>query len=124
VSTAVNRVMQGQDEGGAIVNLASLSGLGPAPGTAAYGAAKAGVINLTESLAVEWAPKVRVNCVSAGLVATEQPAPDVGAALPLGRLGRADEVADAVVWLASPASAYVTGQQIAIDGGYSLGSAD
>ena len=117
VSTAVNRVMQGQDGGGAIVNLASLRGMGAAPGTAAYGAAKAGLISLTETLAVEWAPRVRVNCISAGLVATEAPAADVGADLPLGRLGRAVEVADAVVWLSSPASAYVTGTNLVLHGG-------
>ena len=54
-----------------IVNIASVSGLRPSPGTAAYGAAKAGLLSLTQTLAVEWAPKVRVNAVSAGLIATE-----------------------------------------------------
>ena len=68
---AANAVMQGQEEGGSIVNIGSVSGLRPSPGTAAYGAAKAGLINLTQSLAIEWAPKVRVNCLTAGLVATE-----------------------------------------------------
>src|SRR5947199_289373 len=56
-----NAVMQQQDEGGLILNIASVSGVRPSPGTAAYGAAKAGLISFTESLAVEWAPKVRLN---------------------------------------------------------------
>ena len=88
--------MQGQDDGGVIVNMASVSGLRPSPGTAAYGAAKAGLLNLTQSLAVEWAPKVRVNAVSAGLVATEagddhyggpEGIAAVAATVPLGRFG-------------------------------------
>jgi len=65
-----NAVMQDQPEGGVIVNIASVSGTRPSPGTAAYGAAKAGLINLTQTLAVDWAPKVRVNAVTAGLIRT------------------------------------------------------
>src|SRR6478735_10924311 len=71
VSQQANAVMQEVGRG-VIVNVSSLSGMRPSPGTAAYGAAKAGLINLTETLAMEWAPKVRVNCVSGGLVLTEQ----------------------------------------------------
>jgi PPOX class probable F420-dependent enzyme len=66
-----NAVMQGQDDGGVIVNIASVSGMRPSPNTAAYGAAKAGLINLTQTLAMEWAPKVRVNMVTSGLVVTD-----------------------------------------------------
>ena len=64
--------MQEQDDGGSIVNIASVSGIRPSPNAAAYGAAKAGLLNLTQTLAVEWAPKVRVNAVTAGLMRTEQ----------------------------------------------------
>ena len=64
--------MQTQDRGGSIVNIASVSGRRPTPGTVAYGAAKAGLENITGTLAVEWAPKVRVNSVVVGMVETEQ----------------------------------------------------
>lgn len=126
VSQAANRVMQTQDGGGAIVNITSVSGLRPSPGTAAYGAAKAGLVNLTQTLAVEWAPKVRVNAVSAGLVATadsldhyggEEGLARVAATVPLGRFGSPQDVADAVVFLVSPLSAYVTGANLVVNGG-------
>lgn len=123
---AANAVMQAQHGGGSIVNIASVSGLRPSPGTAAYGAAKAGLINLTQSLAVEWAPKVRVNCVSAGLVATEA-ADDhyggpagmarVAATVPLGRFGTPEDVAGLCLFLASPTAGYVSGANIVVHGG-------
>ncbi len=71
-SQVANRVMQQQAEGGSIINIASVSTIRPSPGTAAYGAAKAGLVNLGTSLAVEWAPKVRVNALVVGLTETEQ----------------------------------------------------
>jgi NAD(P)-dependent dehydrogenase (short-subunit alcohol dehydrogenase family) len=123
---AANAVMQDQPEGGSITTITSVSGLRPSPGTAAYGAAKAGVISLTQSLAVEWAPKVRVNCLTAGLVATEG-ADDhyggaaglaaVAATIPLGRLGTPQDVAGLCLVLASPLSAYVTGANLVAHGG-------
>ena len=64
--------MQAQDGGGCIINIGSLNGLHPSPGVAAYGAAKAGLLNLTQSLAAEWAPKVRVNAVTAGIIGTDE----------------------------------------------------
>jgi NAD(P)-dependent dehydrogenase (short-subunit alcohol dehydrogenase family) len=126
VAQAANRVMQGQAAGGCIINIASVSGTRPSPGTAAYGAAKAGLLNLTQSLAMEWGPKVRVNAVVAGLVATEAAADHYGgedgvarvaAMLPLGRMGTGQDIADAVVFLAGPGAAYISGAQLAVHGG-------
>ena len=123
---AANSVMQTQEDGGSIVNIASVSGLRPSPGTAAYGAAKAGLLNLTQSLAVEWAPKVRVNALSAGLVATEA-ADDhyggtagmakVAATVPLGRFGTPGDMAGICLFLASPLAAYVSGANLVAHGG-------
>ena len=121
-----NELMQQQDGGGCIVNIGSVSGLRASPGTAAYGAAKAGLINLTQSLAVEWAPKVRVNCVSAGLIITEQAhihygdetgQARVAATVPLGRLGTPQDVGAACVFLASPLANYISGANIVVHGG-------
>ena len=126
VSQRANAVMQEQDGGGSIINIASVSGLRPSPGTAAYGAAKAGLIGLTQTLAVEWAPKVRVNCVSAGLIRTEQShlhygdeegLAAVGATVPLGRMGEPDDVADACLFLASPLARYISGGTLVVHGG-------
>ena len=108
---SAHKVMAVQEDGGSIVNVASVSGLRPSPGASAYGAAKAGLINLTTTLAVEWAPLVRVNCVTAGLLDTG--AGDdyyggpgglerVAATVPLGRMGTPEDVAQACLFLASP----------------------
>jgi NAD(P)-dependent dehydrogenase (short-subunit alcohol dehydrogenase family) len=126
VAQVANRVMQGQDGGGSIVNVASVSALRPSPGTAAYGAAKAGLLSLTQTLAVEWAPKVRVNAVSAGLVATEDSLEHYGgteglarvaATVPNGRFATPADVADAVTFLASPLASYATGANLVLHGG-------
>ncbi|MDQ2795892.1 MAG: SDR family oxidoreductase, partial [Actinomycetota bacterium] len=109
VAQAANAVMQQQAAGGAIVMISSVSGHRPSPGTAAYGAAKAGLDNLTATLAMEWAPKVRVNSVVAGLVRTEQAhlhygddhaIAAVGATVPLGRLAEPGEIGNCVAFLA------------------------
>ena len=126
VAQRANRVMQEQPEGGSIVNIASVSGMRPSPGTAAYGAAKAGLINLTQSLAVEWAPKVRVNSVTAGLIRTEQAhvhygdedgIARVGQTVPLGRMGSPSDIAGACLFLASPLAGYVSGANLVVHGG-------
>jgi NAD(P)-dependent dehydrogenase (short-subunit alcohol dehydrogenase family) len=116
LATAANRVMQDQEDGGAIVTIGALGGVHPAPGRAAFGAAKAGLIHLTSSLAAEWGPKVRLNAVSAAMPA-EDGDPADPAASPFGRTATAAEVADAVAYLASPASAYVTGTNLVVHGG-------
>jgi NAD(P)-dependent dehydrogenase (short-subunit alcohol dehydrogenase family) len=125
-SQKANAVMQAQPEGGAIVNIASVSGVRPSPGTAAYGAAKAGLLSLTTTLAVEWAPRVRVNAIVAGLIETEQSALHYGdaaglarvaATVPLGRLGLPEDVANAVLFLVSPLASYVSGAALLLHGG-------
>jgi NAD(P)-dependent dehydrogenase (short-subunit alcohol dehydrogenase family) len=119
-------VMQQQDEGGSIINIASVSAVRPSPGTAAYGAAKAGILSLTTTLAVEWAPKVRVNAITAGMVKTEQAhlhygdeagIASVSETVPLGRLAEPTDVGDTCLYLASPLSSYVTGANILMHGG-------
>jgi len=121
-----NAVMQTQDAGGTIINIASVSAIRPSPGTAAYGAAKAGVLSLTQSLAVEWAPKVRVNAVVAGMILTEQAhlhygdeagIAAVAATVPLGRLGEPRDVGDVCLFLASPLARYISGAGILLHGG-------
>lgn len=113
--------------GGSIVNVASVAGARPAPGTAVYGAAKAGLLSLTQSLAQEWGPSgVRVNAVIAGLMQTETAEATYGSAeaqaaiaasLPLGRMGLGQDLADAVLYLCSPLAAYVSGARLQVDGG-------
>jgi NAD(P)-dependent dehydrogenase (short-subunit alcohol dehydrogenase family) len=121
-----NAAMQKQPEGGVILFITSVSGLRPSPGTAAYGAAKAGLVSLAQSLAVEWAPKVRVAAVAAGMVKTEQAhlhygdeagIAAVGATVPLGRIADPSDVGDACVYLASPLARYVSGATLLLHGG-------
>ncbi len=108
---------------GVIINIASVAGMRAAPTVAAYGAAKAGLINLTKSLAVEWAPRVRVVAVTPGLVATDESRehyPDfdaVAATVPLGRFGSPTDIAQACLWLASDAASYISGANLVLDGG-------
>lgn len=114
---------------GSIVSIASVSGLFAAPFHAAYGAAKAGLVALTKSLAVEWGRHgVRVNAVAPGAVRTprvlEQLSPEREAesskSIPLGRMAEPDEIARVVLFLASDLAAYVTGQTVVADGGASV----
>ncbi|MCT7657866.1 SDR family oxidoreductase [Mycobacterium deserti] len=126
VSTHANAHMQKQPQGGSVVNISSVSGRRPTPGTAAYGAAKAGVENMTSTLAVEWAPKVRVNSVVVGMVETEQSELFYGDAdsiaaisknVPLGRLAKPADIGWATAFLASDAASYISGASLEVHGG-------
>jgi 7-alpha-hydroxysteroid dehydrogenase len=123
-ATAAARRMK---RGGVIVNIASGAGMRGSPRTGPYAAAKAGMLNLTATLALELAPRgIRVNAVSPGPVITEafveilgvsDKLDDLARTIPLGRLGTPDDIAAAVVYLASPAASWVTGQNLLVAGG-------
>ncbi|MER6009105.1 SDR family oxidoreductase [Streptomyces bluensis] len=111
---------------GAIVMIGSVSGARPSPGTAAYGAAKAGLENLARSMAVEWAPDIRVNTLVVGMVRTElshlhygdeDGIAAVARTVPLGRLAEPSDIGSAAVFLASDAAAYITGASLLVHGG-------
>ncbi len=113
---------------GSIINMSSVGGLGPYPTSAPYGAAKAGITSLTKTLAVEWAQyNIRVNSIAPGLIPT--PGSDDIAqkisgqreaqlkCIPLGRFGKPEDIVGIAIFLASNASAYVTGETIVVNGG-------
>ena len=111
---------------GSLLNITSISARRPSPGTAVYGAAKAAVESLTTSLAVEWAPDVRVNAISCGLVATpgstdhygdEEQAARVAATIPRGVFATPQEIGTACLAIASPLSSHITGAVLNVDGG-------
>jgi NAD(P)-dependent dehydrogenase (short-subunit alcohol dehydrogenase family) len=114
---------------GRIVSTASISGTRPAAGEAPYSASKAAVVALTANAALEYGPTIRVNCVAPGFIRTpltaiwdDHPAAfaPITEAIPLGRIGEAEEVAEVVAFLCSDAAAYVTGHTLIVDGGLSL----
>ena len=126
VSQIVARRMK-DNGGGAIVNMASINAINPSTSCGAYAAAKAGVVSLTRQMSMEWGEYgIRVNSMAPGFIDAGMSAPFFrnpairklrGNAVPLGRLGSADDVAECAMFLASDAAAYITGQNIAIDGG-------
>lgn len=125
-SQRANAVMQEQEGGGTIINISSVAGIQGAAFSSAYGASKAGVINVTKSLAMEWAPKVRVNCIAPGLILTEgadylAPTDEAKAAIakqiPVRRIGVPEDIANVVQFLSSPAASYVNAETIVVDGG-------
>lgn len=124
VAQRANAVMQQQDGGGVIINIGSAVARRPSSHVAPYVAAKSGLVGLTRALALEWAPKVRVNQVSPGLLRTEMVeetyGSDVGAVeatVPMGRLATGADVAAACLALASPEMRYLTGADLVVDGG-------
>ncbi|TIC80667.1 SDR family oxidoreductase [Nocardioides sp. GY 10113] len=126
VSQEANRIMQRQEGGGSIVNISSVSASRPSPGTAAYGAAKAGVDALTTSLAQEWGPRVRVNAIDVGLVRTADTADHYGgdetvaeieSTIPLGRMADVAEIGRVAAFLGSDLASYVSGARVACHGG-------
>ena len=129
VCRAVGRVMVARGQG-SIINIASAAGLRGRPSNSPYSAAKAGVINLTRALAREWAPSgVRVNAIAPGRFLTPLTEDEMGdperyqafvRQVPLGRIGRPEELVELTVWLASDASGFATGSVMVIDGGQTL----
>lgn len=126
VAQRANALMQSQERQGVIIFISSVSALRPSPGTAAYGAAKAGVLSLVQSLAVEWAPKVRIAAVTPGLVETEQSALHYGdeagikavsETIPLGRMAQPSDIGGACLFLASEHCLYGSGCNLVLHGG-------
>ena len=112
--------------GASIVNIASVSGARPSPGTAAYGAAKAGLLNVTRSLAMEWGPSIRVNALIIGLVHNDAGVEHYGGEegfkrvadmLPLKRMASPQDVANAVMLMCSDRASYISGANLEVDGG-------
>jgi NAD(P)-dependent dehydrogenase (short-subunit alcohol dehydrogenase family) len=115
-----------EGDGGLIINISSVSGERPNPRGMAYGAAKAGLANLTHSLAVEWGPKIRVMTITVGLIITEEAhlyygdeagMQAVANIIPLKRMGTPADIADAVLMLCSPLARWMTGTNVHVDGG-------
>lgn len=125
VAQPANQVMQAQASGGVIINIGSVSGVDPQPGTAAYSASKAGLLMLTKALALEWSPKVRVNHITVGLIKTEASAEIYGAdggaalsaAIPMGRMAVVEDVTNACLFLAGDQASYITGADLPVHGG-------
>ena len=125
VAQHANQLMQAAN-GGSIIFIGSISAMRASPGTAAYGAAKAGILSLVQTLAVEWAPKVRVTALSPGLVKTENShlhygdeagIAEVCKTIPAGRMAEPEDVANACLFLASPQASYSSGCNLLLNGG-------
>ncbi len=128
VAQQANDVMQAQPGGGLIINISSTNGLSPSPGVAAYGAAKAGLNHLTGSLAIEFAPKVRVNAVTAGIIGTDEifashydddqeRIAQLHAGVPSGRMSTPADVGASCLFLASSLASQMSGANLLVHGG-------
>jgi len=130
VAQAVARRLVGEGRHGAIVNVTSMNGVMPGPNSGAYGPTKSAIGLLTKQMALEWGPLgIRVNAVAPGLIDAGMSSPIYAdpqvramreGRVPLGRLGRADDVSRAVLWLLSDASEYITGDELLVDGGVTM----
>ena len=109
-----------------IINISSVTATRPTPGSAAYGASKGALVNLSKTLAVEWAPKIKVNSIIVGYIETEnsilhyggkRELAKVAKKIPLKRMGRPQDVADACVFFASDLAKWVTGSSLEVHGG-------
>ncbi len=122
-STAVVRAMIKNDHGGVIINMASVAGMEASLFAGPYGACKAAVINLTMTMAAEWAPHgIRVNTISPGLIETGTPQsprwpPGIDKEIPIGRVGVPQDIVGAAIYLASDAASFVTGVNLVVHGG-------
>lgn len=114
------------DGGGSIINISSVGAIRPAPTIAAYGAAKAALTNFTATIGQEWAPAIRTNCVTVGMVRTgdsdehyggPEGAARIAATIPIGRMATAADVADACLFLGSPLASYISGANLVLHGG-------
>ncbi len=126
LSQQAHPALMASEQVASVINIASVSGARPSPGTAAYGAAKAGLLNVTKSLAMEWGPDIRVNALIVGLVHNDAGVEHYGGEagfqrvadmLPLRRMAAPTDVANAVLMLCSDRSSYISGANLEVDGG-------
>lgn len=129
VARTVARAVQAAGTTAAVVNISSMNGVVPGPKSGAYGSTKAAIGLLTQQMALEWAPAIRVNAVAPGLIDAGMSAPIYADAearraregrVPLARLGTERDIVDATLWLASDEARYVTGQTLLVDGGVTM----
>ena len=126
LSQQAHPALMASEQVASVINIASVSGARPSPGTAAYGAAKAGLLNVTKSLAMEWGPDIRVNALIVGLVHNDAGVEHYGGEagfqrvadmLPLKRMATPTDIANAVLMLCSDRSSYISGANLEVDGG-------
>ena len=126
VSQKVGRLMMKQKTISNIINISSVTATRPTPGSAAYGAAKGALVNLTKTLAIEWAPKIKVNAIIVGYIQTENSLLHYGSkseinkvakTIPLKRMGKPQDIANACIFFASPLAEWITGAALEVHGG-------